>query len=219
MVARVRARELAVIEPYYDDGQITVYVADCRDVLPQLERCDLLLTDPPYGISRDGQQATTGGHGGRRAHEFMGWDSERPDGDVFAAMLASADEHIIWGGNYFADLLPPTSGWLVWDKGQRINQSDGELAWTSRDGALRIYELNRVALMLDEATHPTQKPLRLIKWCIGFFPDANTILDPFAGSLTTAVAAKHLGRRCIAIEREEKYVIAGLERLRQGVLL
>ena len=94
-------------------------------------------------------------------------------------LLAAAPQAVIWGGNYFADLLPATGKWLVWDKGQRINQSDGELAWTSRGGALRIKTLNRVELMTDGAEHPTQKPVRLIKWCIEQLEDEPAILlDP-----------------------------------------
>lgn len=205
--------------PYYDDGRCVIYHADCRDVLPALGRFDLLLTDPPYGIGRDGQKQTTGGHGGRKAYEHLGWDSTRPDPDTFALILAAADTHIIWGGNYFADLLPASPRWLVWDKGQRITQSDGELAWTSLPGlALRIWELNRVALMRDGAVHPTQKPLELMSWCLSFAPDARTILDPFMGSGTTLVAAKNLGRKAIGIEIKEQYCEIAAKRLSQEVL-
>ncbi len=120
-------------------------------------------------------------------------------------LLDAAQYHVIWGGNYFADLLPPSGKWLVWDKGQRINQSDGELAWTSQPGALRIFELNRVALLTDGAMHPTQKPVSLMRWCLGGLPSARTILDPFMGSGTTGVACVQLGRKFIGIEIDETY--------------
>ena len=206
------------MKPYYEHAGITIYHGDCRDILPALPMVDLVLTDPPYGIGRDGQKMSTGGHGGRKAYDFGGWDSTRPDADVFGLLLKAGLSHVIWGGNYFADLLPPRSGWLVWDKGQRIKQSDGELAWTSEDRALRIYELNRVALMMDGAEHPTQKPVALIRWCIWFFPDAQTILDPFVGSGTTLVAAKNEGRRAIGIEIEERYCEIAAKWLSQEVL-
>jgi site-specific DNA-methyltransferase (adenine-specific) len=194
-------------------GNATLYLADCLDILPTLGKVDAVVTDPPYGIGKDGQAKTTGGHGGRKAYDFMGWDRERPSLKAFNLVLSSANSHIIWGGNYFADLLPPTSKWLVWDKGQRINQSDGELAWTSLHGALRIKTMNRVELMLDGADHPTQKPVKLIEWCLGFLPDAETILDPFMGSGTTGVACANLGRKFIGIEIEPKYFDIACKRI------
>jgi DNA modification methylase len=109
-------------------------------------------------------------------------------------------------------------GWLVWDKGQRIAQSDGELAFTSRDKALRIFTLNRVELMLDGAQHPTQKPVALMKWCLSLFPEAKTVLDPFCGSGTTLVAAKDMGLTAVGIEAEERYCEIAANRLRQSVL-
>jgi site-specific DNA-methyltransferase (adenine-specific) len=187
-------------------GDATLYCGDCRDILPTLPKVDAVVTDPPYGIGKDGQKRTTGGHGGRKAYEFLGWDNGRPDASLFAVVLHAAPFHIIWGGNYFADVLPPSGKWLVWDKGQRINQSDGELAYTSMDGALRILTMNRVELMLDGAEHPTQKPVQLMKWCIEQLPTGcNIILDPFAGSGTTGVACAKLGKAFIGIEREPSY--------------
>jgi DNA modification methylase len=204
--------------PYYQDDAVTLYHGDCREIVPLLGRFDLLLTDPPYGIGRDGQTASTGGHGGRKAYKFLGWDNERPSGQTLMMLFDHAEWHIIWGGNYFADLLPAGEKWLVWDKGQRINQSDGELAFTTLGGALRVYTLNRVALLQDGANHPTQKPEELIRWCIGLAGDVQTILDPFAGSGTTGRAAKDLGRKCTMIEREERYCEIAANRCRQEVL-
>jgi DNA modification methylase len=206
------------MKPYYQDGSVTIYHGDCREILPTLPRADLLLTDPPYGIGRDGQSVSTGGHGGRKGYERGGWDSERPSAEMFALLLGAADRHIIWGGNYFADLLPPTSRWLVWDKGQRINQSDGELAWTSMDGALRIFVLNRAALLRDGAVHPTQKPLALMRWCLSFAPEAVTVVDPFMGSGSSLVAAKDLGKRSIGIEQDERTCERAARRCSQEVL-
>jgi len=185
-----------------------------------LGRVDAVVTDPPYGIGKDGQKRTTGGHGGRKAYDFMGWDATRPDPKVFMLLLEAGRQHVIWGGNYFADLLPPSGKWLVWDKDQRINQSDGELAWTSEPGALRIFDLNRVALMTDGAEHPTQKPVEVMRWSILQLDNPQTILDPFMGSGTTGVAAVKLGRKFIGIEIEPKYFDIACRRIieatRQG---
>lgn len=198
-------------------GRARLICADCRDVLPTLAPVDLLCTDPPYGIGKDGQLKTTGGNGGRKAYDFLGWDAERPDAALFKLLLNAAPQAVIWGGNYFADLLPATGKWLVWDKGQRINQSDGELAWTSRNGALRIKTLNRVELMTDGAEHPTQKPVKLIKWCIEQMEGCpQTILDPFMGSGTTGVAAVQMGRDFIGIEREPRYFDIAARRIEEA---
>ncbi len=207
------------MKPYYQDEWVTIYHGDCREILPKLPKVDLVLTDPPYGIGKDGQKQSTGGHGGRKAYEFMGWDNVRPDKEIFDLIILGSNEQIIWGGNYFADLLPPTSKWLVWDKGQRINQSDGELAWTSFDGALRIYTVNRVELMIDKSEHPTQKPTKLFNRIIADYSEVNnTILDPFLGSGTTACCAKKLNRHCIGIELEEKYCEIAAKRCSQMVM-
>lgn len=194
-------------------GDATLYLGDCLEVLPTLGKVDAVVTDPPYGIGKDGQTRTTGKHGGRKAYEFLGWDSHRPPLEAFELIVSAAPTHIIWGGNYFADMLPPSTKWLVWDKGQRIRQSDGELAYTSMKGALRICTLNRVSLMLDGAVHPTQKPVALIEWCIQQIDGANTILDPFMGSGTTGVACINLGHKFIGIEIEPKYFDIACKRI------
>ena len=195
-------------------GDATLYLGDCLEILPTLEKVDAVITDPPYGINKDGQKRTSGGHGGRKEYEFLGWDADRPDKNVFDLILRKGKNHVVWGGNYFADMLPATMRWLVWDKGQRINQSDGELAWTSMHAALRICTMNRVELMSDGAQHPTQKPVRLMKWCIAQCTDnPQTILDPFMGSGTTGVAAVQMGRKFIGIEREPSYFDIACERI------
>lgn len=204
--------------PYYEQDGIVIYHGDCLSVLPSLGRFDLLLTDPPYGIGRDGSKPSTGTHGGRKAYDFLGWDAERPPRWVLEMVLSKADKHIVWGGNYFVDALSANMKWLVWDKGQRIDQSDGELAWTSLDGALRICTLNRAELQRDGAVHPTQKPESLMRWCLSQAEPVTSVLDPFMGSGTTLVVAKRLGKKAVGIEREERYCKEAIRRLAQGVL-
>lgn len=204
--------------PYYQDEAVTIYNADCRQVLPFLPRFDLLLTDPPYGIGRDGSRPSTSKHGGRKAYEFQGWDSEAPPDYVLQMCLASSEEQVVWGANYFPKVFDGSMGWLVWDKGQDICSSDCELAYSSRQAALRRLVLNRVALMKDGTVHPTQKPAALLKWCLGLFPEAKTVLDPFAGSGTTGVACKLEGRKATLIEVNEAYCESAAKRLSQGVL-
>lgn len=197
-------------------GDCRLILGDCRDILPTLGPVDAVVTDPPYGIGKDGQKRTTGGNGGRKAYDFLGWDEERPDAPLLDALARLAPVCVMWGGNYFADVLPPTGKWLVWDKGQRINQSDGELAWTSLPGALRIFTLNRVELMSDGAEHPTQKPVRLIEWTLEQVKASGTVLDPFMGSGTTGVACVRRECAFIGIEREPSYFDIACRRIEEA---
>jgi len=196
----------------------TVVCGDCLELMKALpDGCvDAVITDPPDGIGRDGMKASTSRHGERKAYEFKGWDSAPPSDAIFLEIFRVSTAQVIWGGNYFTRNLPAKMGWLVWDKGQRICSSDAELAFTSFDLALRVFVLNRVALMLDGAEHPTQKPLDLMLWCIKQVDragDAETILDPFLGSGTTAVAAKKLGRHFLGFEISEEYCRIARERI------
>ncbi len=211
-------RMVMPICPYHEEPSVTIYHGDCRQIVPLLPKFDLLLTDPPYGIGRDGSKASTSSHGGRKAYDFLDWDKHRTPNWLIQMLIDAADKHIIWGGNYFVGALPPAMKWLVWDKQQRIAGSDGELAWTSLDGALRICTLNRVELMLDIAQHPTQKPEKLMRWCIAQAGEVTTILDPFAGSGTTGRAAKDLGKTAVLIEREERFCEIAAKRLSQEIL-
>ena len=186
------------------------------EVLPMLPYCDLILTDPPYGIKRDGKPSSTSSHGGHKGYEFMGWDDESPSAKLFNLIFKAAELQIIWGANFCPQHLSPSMGWLFWDKGQRISQSDGELAFTNMRKALRVFTLNRVAISQDGAEHPTQKPLALMRWCVDQAVKAESILDPFMGSGTTGVAAIQLGRKFIGIEKEERYFDIACRRIEQA---
>jgi DNA modification methylase len=207
-----------LIRPYYEDSAVKIFHGRCEDILPELDPVDLVLTDPPYGIGRDGGRFSTSSHGGRKPYEFLGWDKKPPEDYLIKLLLNKGKDCVLWGANYYPSSLPPSMGWLVWDKGQDICPSDCELAFTTRKAALRRKVLNRVELLKDGTSHPTQKPLLLIKWCISFFPESKTILDPFMGSGTTLRAAKDLNRKAIGIEIEEKYCEIAAQRMCQEVL-
>jgi len=194
-------------------GDATLYLGDCLDILPTLPRVDAVITDPPNGIGQDGGAQRTR-RSKRTNGEKIGWDTERPSYEVFLAMLAAGKVHVIWGGNYFADMLPPSMGWLYWEKRMGGDFADGELAWTSIHRARRQFNWHRKNKG-DE--HPTQKPVELMRWCIEFCRDsAQTILDPFMGSGTTGVAAAQMGRKFIGIEREPKYFDIACERIERA---
>lgn len=209
-----------MISPYYQDEAVTIYHGDCREILPNLPKVDLVLTDPPYGIGRSGQEQTVCVNPRHNRKEYVdySWDTQRPNKVMFDLIFSAADNHIIWGGNYFTQYLPPSMGWIVWDKGQDFSTSDCELAFTSYDKALRRVICNRGAINLEGACHPTQKPLKVIKFCLMYAENTHSILDPFLGSGTTAVAAKQLNRKCIGIEIEERYCEIAANRCRQMVM-
>jgi DNA modification methylase len=128
----------------------------------------------------------------------------RPEKATFELMLSFADKAIIWGGNYFADLLPATRGWIYWSKGQDgLTMSDGELAWTSEDKPLRSVTVNRAAL--KGSVHPTQKPLQVISFCLYWAGNPKLIADTFLGSGSTMVASHQLNRKCYGMELDPKY--------------
>lgn len=186
-------------------GEATLYLGDCREILPTLPKADAVVTDPPYGINAARNRKSQ--KHGWRDYGAPGWDKERPPAELIATILKAARHAVIWGGNYFTDTLPPSSKWLSWDKGQTdFSLADFELAWCSFDGAARRIMLPRSIALQDGKEHPTQKPVEVMRWCISHIPGpAKTILDPFMGSGTTGVAAVKLGRRFVGIEVEPIY--------------
>lgn len=215
-----------MIEPYYDLDGITIYNADCREVLPQLAPVDLVLTDPPYGIGEArGKNKSRSKMAVSRDYGVAAWDDAPPDDEVFALIQGMSRHQIIFGGNFFP--LPPSSCWLVWDKDNGASDfADCELAWTNLPIAVRRIRWRWAGMLQEvmgpakeERYHPTQKPLAVMRWALSIAPDdCATVLDPFMGSGTTLRAAKDLGRRAIGIELEERYCEIAVKRLAQGVL-
>ncbi len=218
-----------MIAPYYDSGGITLYLGDCREILPELDRVDLVLTDPPYGIGA--ARNTRGGRQNGRAlapskdYGDKDWDDEAPSPELLRRVIEAGDQAIVWGGNHLG--LPASSCWLVWDKDTGANgYADAELAWTNLGGAVRLRRY-RWRGMLQEyggrdkehRWHPTQKPISILRWAIELAGDhARTILDPFVGVGSTLRAAKDLRRRAVGIERIESYCEVAALRLGQEVL-
>lgn len=196
---------------YYQDDYCTIYHGDCRDVLPTLDRVDLVLTDPPYGIGANKQ---TLGAGKKDFHRGDDWDASAPL-DVIAS-LPSMGECIIWGGNYFTGVLPPTNDWLIWHKkNDGRSFSEVEMAWSNLGCQARHISHHWSG---EEKHHPTAKPMQVMRWTISKSKSEGVILDPFMGSGTTLRAAKDLRRKAIGIEMEEKYCEIAVKRLQQEVL-
>ena len=186
-----------------------------EEIVPQLPRVGLVCTDPPYGI---GKWSHGGGNSlsAEEAAAVSKWDT-MPSDDTLRALVALADETIMWGGNYLCGPLGPFRSPLLWDKKVRgMHYADGELAWTNfQHGSLRILELAAGASdARADRQHPTQKPIALMLWCISLSKAPGIVLDPYAGSGTTGVAALRLGRRVILIEKDPKYAALCVERMR-----
>jgi DNA modification methylase len=213
------------VTPYYDHAGVTIYHGDCGDVISVLPKADAVITDPPYGINMaQGFRSSGRGFGGRSkrtSRRYEGdWDRDRPPSELLLSVVNAGKKAILWGGNYFADVLPRTCKWLVWDKQQTMPSfSDAELAWTNLSGvAVKMFRLCGAGIMAAEKKrfHPTQKPVDLMQWCVDL-SEAQTIIDPFMGSGSTLVAAKNLGRRAIGVERDERFCEVAAKRLSQEV--
>jgi site-specific DNA-methyltransferase (adenine-specific)/modification methylase len=210
-------------------GNAEVWHGDCREVLPLLQVCDLILTDPPYGIGEHGGKRRYGPASSRRgfatakSYENLDWDNAPPDLDTFHKMIGKGERCIIWGANHFASKLPKdeldSPCWLVWHKkgNDKSSFADCELAWANIPGVVRYLRHDWVGFGAinsgETRVHPTQKPVRVMEWCMGFVPEAQTVADPFMGSGTTGVACVRLGKSFVGIERERKYFDIAVRRI------
>lgn len=209
----------------------TVYNIDClelmREMIRQGIKADWCITDPPYGIGEDGKKNHSRGTKKALAKHFLAksWDKQRIGEEYFNLMFQCSKNQLIFGGNYYTDILPPTNNWAVWDKRCSDNQkndfSDCELAWVSLGGARMFRYLYNGMLQGDMANkdvrfHPTQKPTQLWKKILGYYTkEGDLILDPFMGSFTTAVCCHKMQRHFIGAELDKDYFELGQERYRK----
>ena len=180
---------------------------------------DLAIVDPPYGIERSGQAETftkIKKHK-RKYFENKGWDFEIPDVNYWNELFRVSKNQIVWGANYFTEYLPPSMGWIFWDKGQDLSMSDGELAFTSFNKALRRIKINRGQLMVEGGTiHPTQKPIKLYKWLLSnYAKQGDKILDTHLGSGSSRIAAYDMGFDFTGFELDPDYFEQGNKRFEQ----
>jgi len=186
---------------------------DCLEYMRGLpdKAFDLAIVDPPYGID----YLHSGGLGtncvnskhNRKWHDRKEWDVATPDAEYFTELTRVSANQIIWGGNYFVQHLSPSMGWIFWDKGQDLSMSDGELAYTSFERALRRIVINRGQLQVEGGTiHPTQKPIKLYKWLLqNYANDGDSIFDSHLGSGSSRIAAYDLGFDFVGVELDKDY--------------
>ena len=220
----------------------TVYLMDCIEGMKRFpdKFFDLAVVDPPYGIGADKAQnnaamqrikAVGKSKAGRgwKLYAETDWDNETPNAEYWQELFRVSKNQIVWGGNYFTDYLPPSMGWIVWDKGQRdFSLADGELAWTSFNKALRIFEMSRGKAMAKNNEqgvrfHPTQKPEMLYSWILqNYAKEGDLILDTHLGSQSSRIAANKAGLDFVGFEIDREYFDNGNKRFKnfvsQGVL-
>ena len=202
-----------------------VYNEDCVEALKRFPEnyFDLAIVDPPYGIGADKAQnnaamqrikADGKSKAGRgwKLYADTDWDNETPNAEYWQELFRVSKNQIVWGGNYFTDYLPPSMGWIMWDKGQRdFSLADGELAWTSFNKALRIFEMSRGKALAKNNEqggrfHPTQKPEMLYSWILQNYAKAgDLILDTHLGSGSSRIAAYKGGFNFVGFEIDPEY--------------
>ncbi len=187
-------------------GDATLYLGDCLEILPTLPKVDAVVTDPPYGINFSSKPTN---RSVKRGVILGDWDSEIPDVSWLPDFAPSV---VIWGGERF--MLPVRRRWLTWVKPDAPpSYASTEYAWTNQDAPARHLIHSIAATNRERVAHPTQKPIRVMEWSLGF-AQGETVFDPFMGSGTTGVACANLGRKFIGIEIERKYFDIACERIK-----
>ena len=196
---------------------------------------DLAIVDPPYGIGADEaqnnaaeQRIKSNGKSkagrGYKLYKKSEWDNEIPNEKYFKELFRISKNQIIWGGNYMTEFLKPSMGWIIWDKGQRdFSLADGEMAWTSFNKAMRIFEFSRASCIKSNNTaiekfHPTAKPFELYKWILDkYAKPGDKILDTHLGSGSIAIACHDYGFELTACELDSEYYDKATERIKNHV--
>jgi len=179
---------------------------------------DLAIVDPPYGI--DVTKMTLGNGKKKINRGASHWDSATPTKKYFKELRRVSANQIVWGANYMTENLPPSMGWVYWDKGTGKNDfSDGELAYTSFNRALRAYKISWVGANANNGTpriHPTEKPIQLYEWLLmNYAKEGDKILDTHLGSGSIAIACHNLKFDLTARELDKEYYDATIKRIEQ----
>jgi site-specific DNA-methyltransferase (adenine-specific) len=185
---------------------------------------DLAIVDPPYGIGADKAQNNGGEKFGYKKYKDSDWDNSIPSEEFFIELQRVSKNQIIWGGNYMTEYLKPSMGWVIWDKGQRdFSLADGEMAWTSFNKAMRIFEFSRSSCIKSNNTaiekfHPTAKPFELYKWLLDkYAKPGDKILDTHLGSGSIAIACHDYGFELTACELDSEYYDKAIQRIKNHV--
>ena len=200
---------------------------DCMEYMKGLDdnAFELAIVDPPYGIDAAntfGGDERKSGNGAAMKTSFdkKDWDLGIPDKAYFDELMRVSKNQIVWGANYMSHFLPPSMGWIVWDKDNGTTKfSDAELAFSSFDRALRIWKYTWNGMIQGDMKkketriHPTQKPVKLYEWLLAnYAKEGDKILDTHLGSGSSAIAAHYGGFVFGGCELDEDYYKAATER-------
>lgn len=205
---------------------------DCIEYMKNVpdKHFELAIVDPPYGIGYDKNAHKVGGtrHGvacaSKKQYKESNWDSSIPSKEYFQELFRISKNQIIWGGNYFTNYLLPTKSWVFWYKHTNGAFSDGELAWTSFDIPLRVFDFMWNGMLQgdmkhkEERFHPTQKPVALYKWLLTkYAKQGDKILDTHGGSMSIAIACHDYGFDLTLCELDKDYYDAGVKRYKNHI--
>lgn len=188
-----------------------IYEGDCMLFMLEMpdKAFELAIVDPPYGQGTCQEYGNT--RGKPKQYPKKSWDEEIPGAEYWKELFRVSANQIVWGGNYFSEYLPPSRGWIYWQKLMGGNYADGELAWTSFDCVLREFTQRTD---LGGRTHPTQKPISLYRWLLQNYANpGDKILDTHLGSGTNAIAAYDMGFDFTGYEADPSYFRAAKERI------
>jgi len=190
---------------------------------------DLAIVDPPYGIDAANtfggdERKSENGAANKTAFEKKDWDLNVPDKSYFDELMRVSKNQIIWGANYMSNFLPPSMGWIVWDKDNGTTKfSDAEIAFSSFNRALRIWKYTWNGMLQGDMKnkelriHPTQKPVKLYEWLLqNYAKQGDRILDTHLGSGSSAIAAHYGGFDFVGCELDTDYFNASSKRFEQA---
>jgi site-specific DNA-methyltransferase (adenine-specific) len=204
----------------YKTDLLDLRCMDCMELLRDTpdKAYDLAIVDPPYGIGAGGEGFKNGSSKSEKLYfRRENWDLERPSKEYFDELRRVSKNQIIWGGNYFSDMLPAFRCFISWDKTIHGNSyADCELAWTSFDQVARYFRENIAQTNSEGRIHPTQKSIKLYSWLLhNYAKPGDKILDTHLGSCSIAIACHYAGYHLTGCELDEDYFKAGVERVKR----
>ena len=204
---------------------INIYNKDCLKAMREMSdnQFDLAIVDPPYGIGAGSKRFINRNTANKNAEKFYkenDWDKIRPSKEYFIELKRISKNQIIWGGNYFCDLIKPARCFIVWDKKTGDNSyADCELALTSIDSNAKIYTKFWLGAHANNGTpriHPTEKPIALYEWLLmNYAKEGDKILDTHLGSGSIAIACHNLGYDLEGYELDKEYYDSALKRIKE----
>jgi site-specific DNA-methyltransferase (adenine-specific) len=227
------------VKPYYEQSDATIYLGDCRDIMPSL-RADSVIADPPYNVRAE-DIALSGRSAMKR--DFGEWDENwRPEPflELSASIVPNGGTLLAFTSDRLLSAYRECAAWkprgtIVWEKTNPAPhprpayvQATEWIVWLAKDGAAAVWNGNGYTINIlryaacggnEREAHPTQKPeMLLVELVARHTAYGSIVLDPFMGTGTTLVAARRLGRKAIGVEINERYCEIAAVRLQQDTL-